>query len=204
VRLGAVVDVRHWAEDFEEHVAIAERCGRVLDRAAGRAFVLERLAQPDEAMGVWSIAEAMGLDPWESGWLHLQSAPEDSHLYHRLARTPIADRWARLAAFAERSLPLRELASGPEDRLFAPGGRREAALALATLVQDMRPGRWSAPLLAAALLSPVISTRNAALHALGSAAVESWGSDVRPALRRLALEEPVEDVRVRAREQLGR
>jgi hypothetical protein len=155
-------------------------------------------------MVVWSTAEAMGLDPWEAGWRHLQSAPEDSHLYHRLARTPVADRWGRLVAFAERSLPLRELATGPEDRLFAPTGRREAALALAALVQDMRPGRWSAPLLAAALLSPVISTRNAALHALGSAPVETWGADVRPALRRLALEEPVQDVRLRAREQLGR
>jgi hypothetical protein len=68
----------------------------------------------------------------------------------------------------------------------------------------MRPGRWSAPLLAAALLSPVISTRNAALHALASAPADAWGAAVRSALRRLAIEEPVEDVRVRAREQLGR
>ncbi len=42
-RLTAVVDIRRWAEDFEEHVAIAERCGRVLDRPAGRAFVTGRL-----------------------------------------------------------------------------------------------------------------------------------------------------------------
>jgi hypothetical protein len=204
VRLGAVVDIRRWAEDFEEHVAIAERCGRVLDRAEGHAFVVERLARPDEMLEVWSIAEAMGLDPWEAGWAHLQSAPADSHLYHRLARTPVPARWARLVTFAERSLPLDELASGPEDRLFAPDGQREAALALAALVQEMRHGRWSAPLLAAALLSPVISTRNAALHALASVPADTWGAAVRSALRRLAIEEPVEDVRVRAREQLAR
>jgi hypothetical protein len=203
-RLAAVVDVRRWAEDFEEHVAIAERCGRVLHRAEGRRFVGERLERPDEALDVWPIAEAMGLDPWEAGWRHLQDAPEDSLLYHRLARTPSVARWDRLAAFAERELPLAALASGPEDRLFPPDALREPTLALAAMVQDMRPGRWSAPLLAAALLSPVISTRNAALHALGAASPESWDGEVRSALRRLAIEEPTEDVRVRAREQLGR
>jgi hypothetical protein len=203
-RLSAVVDIRRWAEDFEEHVAIAERCGRVLDRPAGRAFVTERLERPDDALAVWPIAEAMGLDPWEAGWRHLQAAPEDSRLYHRLARTPIAARFARLVAFAERALPLARLASGPRDRLRPPAELREASLALAALVQDMRPGRWSAPLLAAALLSPVISTRNAALHALESAGPDSWGGSVRAALRRLALEEPTGEVRLRARAQLRR
>jgi hypothetical protein len=203
-RLCAVVDIRRWAEDFEEHVAIAERCGRVLDRPGGRAFVSERLERTDDALAVWPIAEAMGLDPWEAGWRHLQDAPEDSRLYHRLARTGVPARWTRLTGFAERELPLERLASGPRDRLLPPAELREASLALATLVQDMRPGRWSAPLLAAALLSPVISTRNAALHALGSARPDDWGAAVRSALRRLALEEPTDDVRVRAREQIGR
>jgi hypothetical protein len=203
-RLAAVVDIRRWAEDFEEHVAIAERCGRVLHRAEGRAFVTERLGRPGEALEVWPIAEAMGLDPWEACWRHLQDAPEDSRLYHRLARTPVAARWARLAAFAEAELPLTALASGPEERLFPADGLREPALSLAAMVQDMRPGRWSGPLLAAALLSPVISTRNAALHALGASSPLEWGSAVRSALRRLAIEEPTADVRVRAREQLGR
>ena len=203
-RLTAVVDIRRWAEDFEEHVAIAERCGRVLDRPAGRAFVTGRLERSDAALDVWPIAEAMGLDPWEPGWRHLQDAPEDSGLYRRLARTPSAARFARIAAFAERELPLARLASGPRDRLLPPAELREASLALAALVLEMRPGRWSAPLLAAGLLSPVISTRNAALHALESADPTSWGPEIRPALRRLALEEPTEDVRLRARAQLGR
>ena len=36
-RLSAVVEMRRWAEDYEEHVAIAERCGRVLMRAMSAA-----------------------------------------------------------------------------------------------------------------------------------------------------------------------
>jgi hypothetical protein len=204
VRLGAVVDVRHWAEDYEQHVAIAERCGRVLARTEVHAFVAERLGRPDEVLSVWPVAEAMGLDPWEAGWDHLRAAPQDAGLYYELARTPSTDRWSRLAAFAERRLPLDTLASGPRDRLFPPAQQHDAARALAVLVQGARAGRWSAPLVATALLSPVISTRNAALHALNRTAPDDWGRPVRTALRRLVMQEPVNEVRERAREQLGR
>jgi hypothetical protein len=204
VRLGAVVDVRHWAEDFEQHVAVAERCGRVLARADVHEFVTERLARPDAALAVWSIAEAMGLDPWEAGWEHLQAAPHDSALYYELARTTSAERWERLTAFAEARLPLPALAAGPRDRLFPPAQQRETARALAVLVQGTRQGRWSATLVATALMSPVISTRNTALHALSRTPPDEWGDPVRSALRRLVLEEPLDEVRERAREQLGR
>ena len=204
VRLDAVVDIRHWAEDYEQHVAIAERCGRVLARDDVRAFVDERLAAADGALRVWALAEAMGLDPWEAGWAHLQHAREDAGLYYELARTTNAERWERLAAFAERHLPLVALASGPRNQLFPPPQQRDAARALAVLVQAIRPGRWSAPLVATALLSPVISTRNAALHALNRATPEEWGDPIRGALGRLADEEPVDDVRARAHEQLAR
>ena len=146
MRLDAVVDIRRWAEDYEEHVAIAERCGRVLDRADGRAFVAERLDEADEALERVADRRGDGPRPVGGGLAHLQHAPADAGLYHELARTTNAERWERLAAFAERALPLVALASGPRDRLLPPPQQREAALALAALVQDMRPGRWSAPL----------------------------------------------------------
>ena len=204
VRLVTVVDVRHWAEDYEQHVAIAERCGRVLARADVHAFVRERLEEPGEALSVWAVAEAMGLDAWDAGWRHLQDAPDHVGLYYELARTTNPERWARVAVFAEQRLPLAALASGPRDQLFPPAQHRDAARALAVLVQAARSGRWSAPLVAAALLNPVISTRNAALHALARTAPSEWGEPVRAALRRLVLEEPAPEVRQRARDQLER
>jgi hypothetical protein len=203
-RLTAVVDIRRWAEDYEQHVAIAERCGRVLARAEVHAFVRERLAQAGEALSVWAVAEAMGLDPWEAGWRHLQDAPDHVGFYYELARTQSPARWARLATFAEQRLPLRALASGPRNQLFPPQQHHDASRALAVLVQAARPGRWSAPLVATALHSPVISTRNAALHALSRTEPSEWGDPVRAALRRLVLEEPAEEVRRRARDQLDR
>ncbi len=204
VRLAAVVDVRRWAEDYEQHVAIAERCGRVLARADVRAFVADRLERPEEALEVWEIAEEVGVDPWEAGWAHLQRFPGDAGLYHLLARTQNPQRWARLAAFAERELPLDVLSSGPRDQLFPAPQHREPVHALLFLLQDMRPGRWSATLVAAGLLNPVIPTRNAALHALGRTPPTEWGDPVRRALRELAREEPLDEVRRRALEQLDR
>jgi hypothetical protein len=204
VRLRAVVDTRRWAEDYEEHVALAERCGRVLMRGDVRGFVSDRLEYPDEALEVWEIAEAVGVDPWEAGWRHLQEAPADATLYHVLARTPNAHRWARLARFAEEKLPLGVLSSGPRDQLFPAPQHREPAHALLFLLQDMRPGRWSAVLVSTGLLNPVIPTRNAALHALGRMPPPQWGETVRQALRRLAQEEPLDEVRERALQQLAR
>jgi hypothetical protein len=204
VRLAAVVDIRRWAEDYEEHVAIAERCGRVLARGDVRAFVADRLERPEEALDVWEIAEAVGVDPWDAGWAHLQRCPADASLYHLLARTPNSQRWTRLAAFAERELPLDVLSSGPRDQLFPAPQHREPVHALLFLLQDMRPGRWSATLVATGLLNPVIPTRNAALHALSRTPPPQWGEPVRSALRQLAHEEPLDEVRQRALEQLGR
>ena len=66
------------------------------------------------------------------------------------------------------------------------------------------PGRWSAPLVAAALLSPVVFIRNGALRALAQTAPADWGEPVEAALCRLVDVEPTDDVRSRAREQLAR
>jgi hypothetical protein len=68
----------------------------------------------------------------------------------------------------------------------------------------MGAGRWSEPLVATALASPVILTRNAALRALAQTAPADWGVPVHAALRRLVASEPREDVRLRAEQQLAR
>ena len=128
----------------------------------------------------------------------------DAELYFQLARTPHGDRWERLMDHAERALPLDALAAGPQDRLLPAGGDGEAAHALAQLVQEMGPGRWSAPLVATALLSPVIFIRNGALRALEQTEPREWDAPVEAALARLVEIEPTDDVRTRARAQLAR
>ncbi len=204
VRLSAVVDIRRWAEDFEEHVAIAERCGRVLMRADVRDFVTARLER--RRRGARGVGDRRGgrRRPVGGGLAAPAEAPADAALYHVLSRTPDEHRWARLAAFAEQKLPLDMLSSGPRDQLFPAPQHREPAHALLFLLQNMRPGRWSALLVSTGLLNPVIPTRNAALHALGRMPPPQWGETVRQALRRLAQEEPLDEVRERVMEQLAR
>jgi hypothetical protein len=204
VRMRAVVHMLTWAEDYEQHVAIAERCGRLLSRAEAREFVASRLARPDDALRLWSVAHAMGLDAWEAGWRHLQRAPHDPRLYHHLARSRRPDRRARVIAFAERELPLEALATGPALRRFPAARHRDAALTLDSLVQRMWTGQWSDALVAAALLCPVVSTRNGALAALAATSPEDWDATVLAALRRLAADEPSADLRAQAEAQLAR
>jgi hypothetical protein len=204
VRMRAVAHLLTWAEDYEQHVAVAERCGRLLAREESRRFIATRLGRRDEVLRVWGVAEVMGLDAGEAGWRHLQTTPHDPRLYHHLGRSRRPDRRARLIAFAERALPLEELASGPEERHFPTGVHRNAALTLDSLVQRMRTGQWSEALVATALQSPVISTRNGALAALAAASPEDWGSPVLAALRRLAADEPAGDLRTQAEAQLAR
>lgn len=204
VRMRATAHLLTWAEDYEQHVALAERCGRLLARDEARRFVAARLERPDDALRVWGVAEVMGLDAWEAGWRHLQRAPHDPRLVHHLGRSRRPDRRARLIGFSERALPLEALASGPAERRFPAARHRDAALTLDSLVQRLRAGQWSEALVAAALLSPVVSTRSGALAALAAVSPEDWGSQVLAALRRLAAEEPTTEVRERAGAQLAR
>jgi hypothetical protein len=204
VRMRAAAHLLTWAEDYEQHVAVAERCGRLLGREESQRFVAARLERPDEVLRVWGVAEAMGLDAWEAGWRHVQRSPHDPRLYHHLARSGRPDRRARLIAHAERELPLEALASGPEDRRFPSTVHRDAALTLDSLVQRMRTGLWSEAIVAAALLSPVVSTRDGALASLAATSPEDWGEPVLGVLRRLAAEEPVADLRAQAEAQLAR
>jgi hypothetical protein len=203
-RMRAVAHLLTWSEDYEQHVAIAERCGRLLAREESRRFVAARLERPDDVLRMWCVATAMGLDAWEAGWRHLQSSPHDPRLYHHLGRTRRPDRRARLIDFAERALPLEALTAGPEERRLPASAHRDAALTLDSLVQRLRAGQWSEALVAAALLSPVVSTRSGALAALAAVSPEDWGPQAIAALRRLAADEPAAEVRPHVETQLAR
>ena len=193
-----------WAEDFEEHVAIAERCGRAARPPPGAPFVAEppravRQAAPRLANRRGDGARPMG------GRL----APPAGRAGGRRAVLPARADAERGALGAPRrrspsaSCRWRGWPAVPRTGCSPPSAARPRTLS-AALVLEMRPGRWSAPLVAAALLSPVIFTRNAALHALEHTETSEWGAPVHTALRRLAEVEPTDDVRARAREQLSR
>jgi hypothetical protein len=145
----------------------------------------------------WFLAPAVGVDLWEAAFRQLGDRPLDSTLWWNLGRTNDPDRSQRLMAFAERSLPLAEIASGPADHLgFGLGFQAHCCLGF--LVQEMsRPGIFSRRLVATALRSPVTNNRSMAANALEKQPVELWGDEVSAALRQTCGEEPNEDLRRR-------
>jgi acyl-CoA thioesterase len=82
--------------------------------------------------------------------------------------------------------------------MFPEDGIREVNQALTYVVQEMRDGElYSDRLVAAALRSPVISTRNQGLNAVQARSREHWGETVEVAVTQLLSDEPDEKVLAR-------
>jgi hypothetical protein len=145
----------------------------------------------------WRAAPDVGLDLWEAGFARLRRDQLDEGLVFSLIQDPDGDRRRRVVAWAEEHLPVERLATGP-DRHLLPTEHRELEGCVTFIVQEMREGDlYSGRLVAAALLAPVIHTRNQALNALEAQPRERWGAQVEQALERLRREEPDDQVRKR-------
>jgi hypothetical protein len=127
----------------------------------------------------------------------LAGDPIDPHLYWTLMQTQNLDRLRRILAFAEEHLPLDRTATGPaNERGLGPEFKAHSCLDF--VVQEMqREDVFSAPLVLAALLSPVVRNRNMAVAALEHHRVEEWGADLAAARDRSAREEPDAHLRER-------
>ncbi|QHW31841.1 limonene hydroxylase [Paenibacillus rhizovicinus] len=147
-------------------------------------------------------ARALGLDVWPELYRQLQAAPADQSLYYELMRTDDRSRVEELVRFAERALPLADIAVGPADQMglgpeFAVHG------ALDSIVQDLdaHPGVGKT-LIASALQSPVIRNRSMALKALEAWPLDAWDDSVIAGMKSLAKVEPDDRLRDRIREIL--
>ncbi len=174
-------------------------CGEIL-RRPGWADVVRaayQSADANEEHRAWFMAEAVGVDLWDATFAKLVAKPLESHLYWRLMRADDQARLGRVVAFAEASLPLAEIATGPADELGL-GPAFQAHGCLGTLLQEMkRDGVYGPVLVAAGLRSPVVRNRNMAINALEGRQVGEWGEDVVRAVERAVVEEPRDDVRER-------
>jgi hypothetical protein len=146
----------------------------------------------------WHVAPHVGADLWEDAFAMLERGPLDDGLVYRLMAVEDHERRRRVIAWAEKALPLSEIATGPDRHLFAQGDQGVVDGALTFVLQAMDdPELYSEPLVAAGLRAPVISTRNMACNALEVRPREEWGTSVEDALARSAVDDPDEDVRAR-------
>ncbi len=129
-----------------------------------------------------AIVRQIARDPIEGPWYQLLQAADDARI----------DEVVRLA---ETHLPLAEIATGPALELgLGPGFRPFDALGHVIDGLQRFPGRgWS--IIAAALRSPVIRHRHAALRALAGWPRTDRPAEVEAALRAAAAIEPDNDVR---------
>jgi hypothetical protein len=175
---------------------LTEQCRAILAQPRWRAAVRAGFDgdDPREHWLAWGLGPAVGLDLWEDEFTRLRARPSDDMYYVRLVGTRDPERFRRLVRFAEESLPLEQVGTGPANVVFE---RQEpASQAVGWLVQEMARRRpFSPPLVAAALRSPSVWMRHTALRALAGHPPADWGEPVRAALERSAVDEPDPELR---------
>jgi hypothetical protein len=196
-------------ERLDTVVRIARRGSMAPERRERARRILADPAWPDRlhaafASGdarlrglAWEAAPEVGADLWDAGFDRLTAEPLDAALVWMLMSRGTPERRRRVVTWAEAHLPLDALATGPDEHLFPAADVREPANALAFVVQELGREVHSGPLVAAALRSPVVSIRNAALDAVEATPRAGWGPAVERALAQLAADEPRDDVRAR-------
>ncbi|THF84424.1 limonene hydroxylase [Cohnella fermenti] len=184
-----------WAE--ETRGQYREMAENIITAEGWAEKVWTALRSGDDRQRYCSIraAKALGLDIWEELFEQLRLSPMNGSLIFELMRTDNEQRVRKLVSFAEESLPLTDIASGPADEMGLGLGY-EAHSALDFLVQelDRYPG-VGRKLIATALHSPVVRNRNMALKALEAWPLADWEESLAAAVNRLAEIEPVSDVK---------
>lgn len=176
---------------------LATECDAILAWPRWAEVVRSSLtADSSQAIRAFTLAPAIGLDVWDAGFARLEKDPLDQGWYYQLLQSRDPSRTGLVVAFAERSLPLDQIATGPK-RELGLGPEFRAHSCLDFVLQEMkRPDVWSARLVAVGLRSPVTRNRNMAINALKSHPRTEWNEDLEAAVRLTLEDEP--DPKVRA------
>jgi len=154
-----------------------------------REKVLEGL-QAKERIDFWIATEAarvLGIDVWEN---YFERIKKDEDYWWNVMQTDDPQRIDRIVEFAEKTLPLEEIATGPANELGL-GLEFKNHQALDFVLQDLRrfQGKgWT--LIKAGLQSPVVRNRNMAITALAAWDKKDWAKDTETLLRKALEREP--------------
>lgn len=138
-------------------------------------------------------AEALGIDSWSERWARVQEKTLDAQRWWYIVKEKDHARFAQVVALAEATLPLAEIATGPGEEMgLGPDFVGDSCLAYVLQELGTHPG-VGMKLVAAALKSRVIRTRNAAANVL-----EAWkGPYLQDAVKAALKQEPDDDLRKR-------
>ena len=205
-RLGAVLAMKRHLEAALPDAQSLAICREILADSGWPERLRIAMESGDSMQSwiAWLVAPELGLDLWEPAFAQLRRGPLDDSRVYRLMRVPDHDRQRRVIAWAEASLPLTRVATGPDLHRFPIADTRVAHHCLTCVVQELRsPELYSETLVAAALRSPVISARHLALTALEARPQSGWGAVVTQSLTLAVDDEPDDQLRARVRDLLA-
>ncbi len=143
----------------------------------------------------WTATEAarvLGIDTWD---IYFERLKRGEDQWYFVMQTNDHERIDKVVQFAEETVPLQEIASGPADSLgLGPEFQHHSALDF--VLQDLRrfPSKgW--PLIRAGLQSPVVRNRNMAIQALAAWDRTAWPVEAEALLRRAIEAEPKDETR---------
>ncbi len=158
---------------------------------------LEALHSTDNVL-YWKgkqAAEKLTIDLWDIVWERLLKDPSDGATWYDVTSRATADKVDEVIQFAERTIPLEKLATGPADSM---GFGKEFMMyqPLDYLIQFLEgyPKKGERIILTA-LHSPIIRNRNIALRVLASWKKENWSPAIHEQLQQLLKMEPVQDTK---------
>lgn len=210
--------------DLEDYVAVNtietflnEEEGEVKDSALGwpqrRSTLLDLIdrirSRPDwekriragleseDPQTFWTATQAarvLRLDVWE---VYFERLKRGENQWYHVMQTDDPERIDRAIKFAEETLPLQEIASGPADQLdVGPEFQHHGKLDFVLQELPRFPGKgW--PLIRAGLQSPVVRNRNKAVQALAAWDRTTWPAEAELLLRRALKVEPNDTTRAR-------
>ena len=146
-----------------------------------------------------SAARVLGLDVWD---VYFERLKRGEDLWYFVMQTDDHQRIDRVVEFAEETLPLQEIATGPAD-LLGLGPAFKHHTALDAVLQELRrfPGKgWR--LIQAGLQSPTVRNRNMAAQALASWGRAIWPAEAESLLQQAIAAEPRDETRALMVEKL--
>jgi hypothetical protein len=174
-------------------------CTRLRERPDWKIKIDSALRSPDNLVFYEAdfAAQELGIDTRDIHFDRVRSEPLRSSSWYRLLQQTNENQIEEVLSFAERALPLDEIATGPADSLGL-GEKYAAHHALDWILQDLKrfPGHgWE--FINIGLQSPVTRNRNMALNALLEWPKPSWPEEAPLLLARLRTSEPNEKLRER-------
>lgn len=185
-----------WSDTVRTELAVSAR--RIVEFPEWRERVLEAITSSDRTrFGQASTAAGyLGMDVWEAQFARLRAARDEADAcWWLVCQTQDPARMDRILAFAEGTLPLAGVATGPAKE-HGLGEMFRPHRSLEWVLQELRrfPGRgWT--LLRTGLRSPVTGNRNMAMAALSKWDRTTWPAEAQSLLQAAMHDEPEPETR---------